>query len=188
MTVLRTARLVLDAPRESDIDAVYAACQDPLIQQWVPIASPFTRDDAEFFVRSYVPHGAASGRFAVWAYRIDDGPLLGAVEVRRDDSAGSASIGCWQARDARGHGYMREALARVVAYALDPEGLGYVRLRWEYLVGNETSKRLALDLGFVFDDATAHTVDLRGTQREAVYGLIERGAPAGSDDGGSALR
>ena len=77
MTALRTERLVLDAPRESDIDAVFAACSDAVVQQWIPIPSPYTREDAEFFVRSYVPHGAASGRFCVWALRIDDGPLLG---------------------------------------------------------------------------------------------------------------
>ncbi|KRC51128.1 hypothetical protein ASE16_09365 [Leifsonia sp. Root227] len=172
MTVLRTERLVLDAPRESDIDAVYAACQDQVIQQWIPLASPYTHENAEFFVRSYVPHGAASGRFTVWAYRIGDGGLLGVIEVRKDEAAGSASVGCWQVPDARGHGYMREALSRVVAHALDPEGMGFSRLRWEYLVGNERSKRLAMDVGFVFDQASAHTVDFRGESRGAVVGVL----------------
>ncbi|MEO7015233.1 MAG: GNAT family N-acetyltransferase, partial [Leifsonia sp.] len=128
MTALRTERLVLDAPRESDIDAVFAACSDAVVQQWIPIPSPYTREDAEFFVRSYVPHGKASGRFSVWAFRIDDGPLLGTIEVRKDEAAGSASVGCWQAPDARGHGYMREALARILSYAFAPEGLGLTRL------------------------------------------------------------
>ncbi|GAB3578496.1 GNAT family protein [Leifsonia lichenia] len=183
MTVLRTERLVLDAPRESDIDAVYAACQDRLIQQWIPLASPYTRENAEFFVRSYVPHGAASGRFTVWAYRIGDGPLLGVVEVRTDEAEGSASLGCWQAPGARGHGYMREALARVVAHALAPDGMGFARLRWEFLTGNEQSKRLANDLGFAFDPASVHTVDFRGESREAVFGVLRRN-PSG--DGGPA--
>lgn len=178
MRVLRTERLVLDAPRESDIDAVFAACQDPDIQRWIPIASPYTRENAEFFVRSYVPHGEASGRFVVWAYRIADGPLLGVAEVRKDEADGSASLGCWQAPDARGHGYMREALRRVLSHALAPDGLGFTRLRWEYLVGNEASKRLATDLGFVFTGAQAHTVEFRGESREAFFGVLTEPSPA----------
>lgn len=174
MTALRTERLVLDAPRESDIDAVFAACSDAVVQRWIPIPSPYTREDAEFFVRSYVPHGTASGRFTVWAVRIDEGPLLGTIELRRDEATGSASVGCWQAPDARGHGYMREALARILSYAFAPEGLGLSRLRWEYLVGNEASKQLATHLGFVFDDASAHTVDVRGEAREALFGVLAR--------------
>lgn len=183
MTALRTERLILDAPRESDIDAVFAACSDAVVQRWIPIPSPYTREDAEFFVRSYVPHGTASGRFAVWAVRIDDEPLLGTVELRRDETTGSASVGCWQAPDARGHGYMREALARILSYAFAPEGLGLTRLRWEYLVGNEASKRLATALGFVFDERSLHAVDVRGDAREAVFGVLERPA---SGDGGAA--
>ena len=34
--------------RESDADAVYAACQDPETQRWLPaLPRPYTRDDAE---------------------------------------------------------------------------------------------------------------------------------------------
>ncbi|HEV7813185.1 MAG TPA: GNAT family N-acetyltransferase, partial [Leifsonia sp.] len=71
MTTLRTERLVLDTPRESDVDAVFQACQDPEIRRWVPLPDPYTRESAEFFVRSYVAHGSASGSYTVWAIRID---------------------------------------------------------------------------------------------------------------------
>ncbi|MFF1878858.1 GNAT family N-acetyltransferase [Leifsonia sp. NPDC058230] len=179
MTTLRTVRLVLDAPRESDIDAVFHACQDPEILRWVPLPDPYTRESAEFFVRSYVSHGAASGSYTVWAIRIDDEPLIGVVEVRRDESAGSASVGCWLAAVGRGHGYMREALDRVVEHAVDPAGLGFTRLCWETLEGNATSRRLAESVGFVFEPASVHVVDFRGETRSAIVGVLKSADRAG---------
>lgn len=179
MVGLRTERLVLDAPRESDIDAVFRACQDPEIREWVPLPDPYTLESAEFFIRSYVPHGEASGAYTVWAVRLDDEPLIGVVEVRRDETPGSASLGCWLAAAVRGSGYMHEALARVVEHALDPQGLAFSRLRWEYLVGNETSKRLAESVGFEFDPSTAHDLTFHGEPRHAVVGYVHSGGGGG---------
>lgn len=172
---LRTARLVLDAPRESDIPAVLEACSDPELLRWVPLPEPYTIENAEFFVRSYCPHGLASGRFTVWAIREGDtAPLAGAVEVRRDEAAGSASLGCWLTPSARRRGVMTEALTAVCDYALSPEGFGLDRLRWEYLPGNEASRRLADAVGFDFSGVQPHTVDFRGEQREALTGVLRR--------------
>jgi RimJ/RimL family protein N-acetyltransferase len=179
MTTLRTARLALDMPREHDVDAVFRACQDPEILRWVPLPDPYTRESAEFFVRSYVPHGLASGSFTVWALRIGDAPLIGVVEVRRDEAAGSASVGCWLSPVGRGHGYMREALRRVVEHALDPDGLGFTRLRWESLEGNDPSRRLAESVGFVFAPDSAHEVEFHGERRAALVGMLESARGAG---------
>ncbi|WP_258046085.1 GNAT family N-acetyltransferase [Leifsonia shinshuensis] len=175
MQVLRTARLVLDAPRESDIPAVLEACSDPETLRWVPLPDPYTRESAEFFVRAYCPHGLASGRFTVWAIR--EGatlPLVGAVEVRRDEAAGSASLGCWLTPSARRRGVMTEALTAVRDYVLSPDGFDLDRLRWEYLPGNEASRRLADAVGFDFAGAQPHAVDFRGEQREALTGVLRR--------------
>jgi RimJ/RimL family protein N-acetyltransferase len=172
---LRTARLVLDAPRETDIPAVLEACSDPEVSRWIPLPEPYTQENAEFFVRSYSPHGLASGRFTVWAIRESaDGPLIGAVEVRRDEAAGSASIGCWLATASRRRGVMTEALSAVCAYALDPGGLGFDRLNWEYLPGNEASRRLAEAAGFDFAGALPHAIDFRGDRRDALTGVLRR--------------
>jgi RimJ/RimL family protein N-acetyltransferase len=174
MIALRSARLVLDAPRESDIDAVLHACQDPEIEKWIPLPSPYERENAEFFVRNYAPHGLASGSFSVWALRLnDDSPLVGVIEVRKDVAPGSASLGCWLAPDARGAGYMHEALERVASHALSPDGMGYSRLCWESLTGNRMSRRLAESVGFVFESSATRDVDFRGERRPAVTGVLE---------------
>jgi RimJ/RimL family protein N-acetyltransferase len=179
MTTLRTERLVLDTPRESDVDAVFQACQDPEIRRWVPLPDPYTRESADFFVRSYVAHGSASGSYTVWAIRIDDDPLIGVVEVRKDQVAGSASTGCWLAPVARGHGFMGEALKRVAEHALDPAGLGFTRLRWESLEGNEASRRLAESVGFVFEADAAHEVEFHGEPQTAIVGTMRSADGAG---------
>ncbi|MEY9953485.1 GNAT family N-acetyltransferase [Leifsonia sp. EB34] len=175
MQALRTARLVLDAPRETDIPAVYEACLDPEIARWIPLPEPYTRESAEFFVHSYVPHGLASGRFTVWAIREGEtAPLIGAVEVRRDEAGGAASLGCWLTPSARRRGVMTEALTAVCSFALSPDGLGFDRLYWEYLPGNEASRRLADAVGFDFSGARPHTADFHGEQREALTGVLRR--------------
>jgi RimJ/RimL family protein N-acetyltransferase len=170
---LLTERLVLDAPREEDVDAVFAACRDPEVLRWVPLPSPYAREDAEFFVRSYCPHGETSGRYTVWAVRVRGAAtFLGAVELRRDVAARSGSFGCWLAPDARGHGYMREAVTAVCRYALAPKGPGFEQLRWVCLAGNDRSRRLAEAAGFAFDDDAPRSVEFRGEQRPAAIGVL----------------
>jgi RimJ/RimL family protein N-acetyltransferase len=176
MLTLRTPRLVLDAPREGDVAAVLEACRDAQTQRWVPLPDPYTRASAEFFVGSYCAHGLVSGQYTVWAIRLAEAsPLVGVVEVRRDDAAGSASLGCWLVPGARGQGVMHEALQAVIAHALDPDGLGFTRLRWEYLPGNEQSRRLAEGVGFDFAGGVGHRVRLHGEERDALVGVLLRG-------------
>lgn len=166
---------MLDTPRETDIPAVLEACSDAETLRWIPLPQPYTLENAEFFVRSYCPHGLAGGRFIVWAVRESEtAPLVGVIEVRRDDAAGGASIGCWLTPAARRRGVMTEALAAVCAHALAPDGLGFQRLHWEYLPGNEASRRLAEAVGFDFAGAEPHLVDFRGEQRQALTGALSR--------------
>jgi len=172
MIALRSDRLVLDAPRDSDIAAVFDACQDPEIRRWIPLPDPYTIESAEFFVRSYCPHGLASDAFTVWAIRTgDDLPLLGVIEVRKDEAPGSASIGCWLARGARGSGVMHEGLGLVISNVLTGERPGLDRLRWETLADNGVSRRVAESVGFAFD-GEEHEVDFRGERRSAVVGTL----------------
>lgn len=174
-TRLRTPRLVLDAPTDDDIPDVLAACLDAETQRWVPLPSPYTRESAEFFVRSYCPHGVASGDFHVWALRPrTGGRMLGVVEVRRDEGPGSGTVGCWSGPWGRGHGYMREGLLAVTRHALDPAGLGFDRLRWVYVPGNDPSRRLAEAAGFGFEESKDRAVTLHGETLAARVGTLRR--------------
>jgi RimJ/RimL family protein N-acetyltransferase len=66
---LHTERLVLSTPVAADIDAITAACQDPLIQRWTTVPSPYTRTDAENFVNAFVTAGWQSATTRTWAIR-----------------------------------------------------------------------------------------------------------------------
>ena len=48
--VLTDGVITLRLARESDIDAVVAACQDPDIAYWTVVPSPYFREHAEQFV------------------------------------------------------------------------------------------------------------------------------------------
>jgi RimJ/RimL family protein N-acetyltransferase len=69
---------------------------------------------------------------------------------------------------------MTEALTAICAHALSPAGIGFDRLHWEYLPGNEASRRLAGRVGFDFAGAQPHPVEFRGEQREALTGVLRR--------------
>lgn len=148
---LRTGRLLLEAPRSTDIEAITAACQDPEIQRWVPIPVPYSWREAEGYVTAYSDSGWASGRSCTWAIK-NDGEFAGAISL---DSvgAGQATIGYWMASQFRGRGLLTEAAHAVVefGFAGAPEGLGLVRIEWHAYVGNVASARAARRLGFQFE-------------------------------------
>ena len=58
---LRTARLVLNQPVESDIDAITSYCQDPLFERYLTVPWPYLREHAAGFVNELVPAWWASG-------------------------------------------------------------------------------------------------------------------------------
>jgi RimJ/RimL family protein N-acetyltransferase len=183
---LVTERLTLDAPGEADIETVFELCQDPEIHRWVPLPWPYQHNDAEFFVRSYVPHGLASGAYETWAIRTTaDGRFIGAIELRSDEAPRSASLGCWLGAPSRGHGYMTEAAQAVIDHALGPDGPGFTRLRWEGLAGNDASLRMATSLGFVVEPDPGRTVDFRGERRAAWLGVLAPPATTEATDGAS---
>jgi RimJ/RimL family protein N-acetyltransferase len=152
--VLRTERLVLDRPTLGDVDAITAACQDPLFEQYLMTPWPYRREDAVGFVSTFVPDGWSGDQEYTWAIRERvGGPLIGVVGIRRRDD-GSAAIGYWMAAESRGHGFMTESARAVVDWAIaersgDPIG-------WEAVVGNAASRSVARKLGFRLVDTRPH--------------------------------
>ncbi|WP_221585896.1 GNAT family N-acetyltransferase [Microbacterium sp. G2-8] len=155
---LRTPRLFLTVPGPDDVDAIFDACQDPLIQKYTTVPSPYTRDDAETFV-GLVADWWDSGAEHVWAMRAGD-ELVGMVGLHRIKD-GAAELGYWTAPAGRGQGYTTEAARAVVEFAFGPMRLE--RLEWHAVVGNTASARVAQKLGF----------QLEGTRR---MGLAHHGA------------
>src|SRR5437763_16707665 len=82
---LRTPRLLLRPIGPDDVAAVYAACQDPQIQRWTTVPSPYLLEHAEQFAREYAPKAWSSGAAAVFAVTdLGNGDLLGSMGLHFD--------------------------------------------------------------------------------------------------------
>ncbi|MBO9626164.1 MAG: GNAT family N-acetyltransferase [Microbacterium sp.] len=163
---LTTERLVLRPPTSDDADAIERACQDPEIPRWTTVPSPYTRKDAEDFIR-LIGEWWDDGSEHVWSM-FRDGVLVGSIglhNIETHHTGHSAELGFWVAADARGHGYVTEAAKAVIDWGFAERGL--VRIRWQAVVGNLPSARAARALGFRYE----------GEQRQALTG------PRGRDDG-----
>ncbi|MCT2225115.1 GNAT family N-acetyltransferase [Microbacterium paraoxydans] len=147
---LTTARLVLHAPTEADVDAITEACQDPEIARWTTVSSPYFRQDAEDFV-ALVEQWWEDGSQTVWGVYADD-VLVGMVglhHIGEHPAGGHAELGYWVVADARGRGYLVEAARAVLDWGFAE--LGLARIRWQAVVGNVPSARAARALGFRFE-------------------------------------
>ena len=166
--VLRSGRLTLSRPVESDIDAIYRACQDPLIQEYTTVPSPYTREDAEKFVE-LVGQWWDTGSELVWAIR-DPAGLAGVIGLHRIKD-GAAELGYWLTPAARGRGYLAEAARTVVDFAFGP--LRLERLEWHAVVGNTASARIAQNLGFRLEGVRRSGLSHRGRRMDGwIAGLL----------------
>lgn len=151
-TTLRTERLTLRPFELGDVDAVFAACQDPEIQRWTRVPTPYTRDDAVKYVTQLNPVGweaCTAAGFAVC--ESTGGGLVASVGMHfdRNDDPAIAEIGYWCAAPARGRGYVPEAVAEIARWGFAT--CGVERLEWRAEVGNDASRRAAEKVGFVVE-------------------------------------
>ncbi|MGF1432292.1 GNAT family N-acetyltransferase [Kitasatospora sp. LaBMicrA B282] len=168
--VLETERLLLRPPVAADIDAVFAACQDPDIQRWTVVPSPYTRADAVFFVERLAVEGWREARNPVWCVvEKATGTLVGTqgLSARRP---GSAEVGFWATAASRGRGYAVEALREVCRWALQEQGLR--RLEWVAYVGNEPSLAVARKAGFTLEGTLRSFGERRGEFLDAWMGSL----------------
>jgi len=174
---LRSERLRLLPWGEEHIDAITEACQDPEIQRFVPLPSPYTRADAEAFVRTVAPMGRAAGTDVVFGVvHAETGEVLGAVGLHRLKSLGAAcggagEIGYWTAPGARNKGYMTEAVREVCSWGF--RQLGLARIEWIAIAGNEASWRVVHKLGFTREGTLrAYLATPRDGRQDAWIGSI----------------
>jgi len=175
-------RVELAPFRPDDIDRVYWLCQDPEIQRWTTVPTPYHREDAQRFVTEYVPTAwreVDDGTFSaepvgaelVWAVRVPgDGPtagLWGSLGLKRLGQR-RLEIGWWLGADVRGMGIMRASVAKVLAVAFD--ALGASEIWWYAMEGNEPSARVAQRTGFAFTGLT--TLPMHGDK--PVWGAVLR--------------
>lgn len=160
---LRTDRLVLTTPTPADADTITELCQDPEIQRWTTVPSPYERDDAVGFTES-VARGWNEVSAVVWAVRTArDAPVLGMVGLHDLDD-GEAELGYWLGRQHRGSGIMAEAAGAACDFGFHQ--LDLQRITWHAFVTNIASAAVARSLGFRFEGTVRLGASQRGRRRD----------------------
>lgn len=170
---ITAGRLHLRPFAESDIDAVYASCQDPEIQRWIPVPVPYERSDAEEHVTRNTADGWRAGDGSSFAVTDSvTGALLASIGLARfDPRARVAEVGFWTAPEARNKGVATQAVQVVTRWTF--EALGVERMEWVAEVGNVGSRRVAERAGFTIEGTLRARIARRdGSRADAWIGSL----------------
>lgn len=160
---LRTDRIELRPPTEADVDRIVEICRDPEIPRWTRVPANYSADHAREFI-AIAERGRASGwDLPFLIHRRSDDAIVGACGVHAADARDLVGeIGYWAAPDARGQGYVTEAVVLLRDWAWDV--LPYSRLEINTAVDNHASRRVATKVGFT-EEAVLRSALLLGGQR-----------------------
>ncbi|MDX6687034.1 MAG: hypothetical protein QOF86_3162 [Baekduia sp.] len=164
--------LRLRPPAPADVPAITEACQDPEIQRFTFVPSPYTEAHAAGWVADAAP---ARARGEALEFVIADTPtdvLLGTIAVQRRVLVHrTAEIGYWVAPAARGRGTAARALALLAPWAL--RSLGLARVTCEIDVDNDASQRVAEAAGFTREGVLRSAIEMKGRRWSlAIHSLI----------------
>jgi [ribosomal protein S5]-alanine N-acetyltransferase len=165
--VLRSpdSEVLLRAHREDDLAAMLEQSVDPETRRWTTVPLEYGPVQAEEF-RSLIIDNWQAGRSFSWAIEADrDGvrQYCGTIDLRpltEALSGGAAEVGFALHPGARGRSIMKRALRLIVDHGFDDLGLQVIR--WQSIVGNLASRRIAYDVGFRYDG----TIRLGNIQRD----------------------
>ena len=132
---IAAGRLTLRPTDERDIDDIARACDDELSARFLPLLpSPYTRADAEWWVREGAPARWAAGaaQFTV----LEDDRLVGSLGFPRHDLVNDVvEVGYWVAPWARGRGVATTATRAATEWAF-----GHGAARVELLADRRNSR------------------------------------------------
>lgn len=167
LPVIETERLVLRIAALNEVDKIvrYIQRNRAHLKPWEP-----ARDERYFTESAWIgaPERDRGEALDNEAYRFrlllpnGDGEYIGTVSLR-DIAYGpmhNAIIGYSLDHGFQGHGYMREAVAAVLAYAFDE--LNMRRVEACFMPANERSKQLLTSLGFEIEGLLRSSLEVDG--------------------------
>ncbi len=181
LPVLQDPHLTLRELRLADADAITAACQDPESQRWTTVPVPYEHDDAVAWVRRQAAEKAAQRwHWAITRTGAED-VWLGTISLRLLDPVNALhDVGFLVAPHVRGGGIATAAVRLVCHYAVDV--VGSERVEWRAHVGNDASRAVARNAGFVEEGIQRSRVVARGVRHDCWTGaLLPRDLVADAD-------
>ncbi|MFI5572407.1 GNAT family N-acetyltransferase [Streptomyces sp. NPDC051740] len=166
---LTTDRLLLRTVGPQDTDTVYAICQDPDIQRWTAVPSPYLLEHARGFTEQIAPDGWADGSMFTFGVFLPTGELTGMLSITMH-SPGTGEIGFWGAKEHRGNGYITEATLAASRWAFTRMSVD--RVEWRAEVGNVASRAVAERAGFTFEGVLRSSLSSKGVLRDCWVGSL----------------
>ena len=108
----------LRAWRDSDLESLVVACQDPEISRWTRVPYPYGESDARAYLlqRHDTLHAGTAAPFAIVS-AADRDHLLGSISLMRFAwNHARAEVGYWLAGEARGRGHATRAVRLISAW------------------------------------------------------------------------
>lgn len=177
-TLVTTARLVLASPGRSDF-AEWADLRERSrahLAPWEPVwpTDVHTKADWSRRLRSW-REGWQKGRAYVFLMRrLSDNRLVGGVSFTnvRGWPAQAANLGYWIGAEFEGHGYMREAVGALCAWAFAV--LDLHRIEAGTLPVNERSQRVLTSVGFEKEGYARAYLEIAGRREDHVLFALVR--------------
>jgi RimJ/RimL family protein N-acetyltransferase len=151
---------------DMDFPAICEACNDPEIQRWLPLPSPYDLKDAQFFVNEFAVKAQSSGTGIVFAVEVNY-QLVGAIDISGATwSNRVCGIGYWAVPSHRGNGYMTSALELLSNWVIQEQGFQ----RIEVFVGieNYASQKIAERAGFTREGISRNKAVIRGRRIDVI--------------------
>ena len=149
-----------------DVDALVEACNDPEVQKWTAVPDPYTKADAEAWVRGDPLPEEPPGDRVAFAVAANDDPdrVIGSMSIMRVERGALGEIGYWTATWGRGRGATTRAVRLLATW-----GMGEFELRRVELViaiDNDPSNRVAEKAGFTNEGTLRQYRQAKGVWRD----------------------
>jgi RimJ/RimL family protein N-acetyltransferase len=163
----------LRAWRDSDLEPLVRACQDPEISRWTRVPYPYGSSDARAYLlqRHDSLHAGIAAPFAIVS-AADRDHLLGSISLMRFAwQHARAEVGYWLAKDARGHGHATRAVRLITAWGF--RSLALQRIDLMAATENPASQRVAERCGFTREAVLrSYLQGKEGRQDMVAFGLL----------------
>jgi ribosomal-protein-alanine N-acetyltransferase len=169
----------LRAVAAADLPAMVEQCRDPEMVRWTTVPNPsggYRLKDAKEFL-AVIAAGWTSGERLGWTIEGQRGTargFCGSIDLRLQGD-GVAEVGFGLHPEARGRSIMTAALHLVCDYGFEVAGLEVIR--WRAVVGNWASRRVAANVGFVFDGTVRRLLVHRGELLDGWIATLTRQDP-----------